>query len=43
MLDIEPPFQFLERVPSFSAAGKNVNRRVAILRPGVDGHVGLGE
>jgi len=43
LLDIEPPFQLLERVPSFAAARKNVNRRVTILRPGVNGHVGFGK
>ena len=36
-------FQVVEEVPRLDglAAGEDVHRRVAIFRPGVDGHVGL--
>jgi hypothetical protein len=38
-LDIEPPFELRERELWLAAAGEDVHRRVAVLRPRVDGHV----
>jgi hypothetical protein len=43
VLDIEPPFQLLECIPSFAPTREDIDRRVAVFRPGMDGHVGFSE